>query len=56
MATSPAADAVRVWLMLGVLLLLILISVRLNVLFSYQSNDLYTALQTAFEGIAAGND
>jgi putative ATP-binding cassette transporter len=47
--------SVRVWLGLGVLLMLILCSVRLNVLFSYQSNDLYTALQTAFEGIAAGN-
>jgi vitamin B12/bleomycin/antimicrobial peptide transport system ATP-binding/permease protein len=47
--------AVRVWLMLGVLLLLVLISVRLSVLLSYQSNDLYTSLQTAFEGIAVGN-
>ena len=42
--------------MLGVLLLSVLVSVRLNVLFSYQSNDLYTALQTAVQGIAAGND
>lgn len=45
----------RVWLGLGVLLMLILCSVRVNVLFSYQSNDLYTALQKAFEGIAADN-
>jgi putative ATP-binding cassette transporter len=30
--------------------------VRLNVLFSFQQNDLYTALQKAFEGIAAGDD
>jgi putative ATP-binding cassette transporter len=49
------AHAVRVWLMLGVLLLLVLFAVRLNVLFSYQSNDLYTGLQKAFQGIAAGN-
>src|SRR5262249_55626631 len=49
-------NAVRVWLKLGVLLLLVLFSVRLMVLFSYQSNDLYTALQKAFEGIAAGNE
>ncbi len=48
-------QSVRVWLGLGVLLMLILCSVRLNVLFSYQSNDLYTALQEAFEGIAAGD-
>jgi putative ATP-binding cassette transporter len=47
--------SIRVWLGLGVLLMLILCSVRLNVLFSYQSNDLYTALQSAFEGIAAGD-
>jgi putative ATP-binding cassette transporter len=48
--------AVPVWLMFGVLLFSVIVSVRLNVLFSYQSNDLYTALQTAFEGIAVGND
>ena len=48
--------SIKVWLGLGVLLLLVLFSVRLNVLFSYQSNDLYTALQKAFEGIAAGNE
>jgi vitamin B12/bleomycin/antimicrobial peptide transport system ATP-binding/permease protein len=52
--TGPRS--VPVWLMFGVLLLSVLVSVRLNVLFSYQSNDLYTALQTAFEGIAAGDD
>ena len=46
--------AVPVWLMFGVLLLSVIVAVRLNVLFSYQSNDLYTALQTAFEGIAVG--
>ncbi|OBA61894.1 multidrug ABC transporter ATP-binding protein [Mycobacterium sp. 1100029.7] len=50
------AASVKVWAGLGVLLLLVLFSVRLNVLFSFQSNDLYTALQKAFEGIASGND
>ncbi len=49
-------QSVRVWLMLGVLLFSVLLSVRLNVLFSYQSNDLYTALQKAFQGVAAGNE
>jgi vitamin B12/bleomycin/antimicrobial peptide transport system ATP-binding/permease protein len=48
--------AVPVWLMFGVLLFSVVVAVRLNVLFSYQSNDLYSALQTAFEGIAVGND
>ena len=49
-------QSARVWLMLGVLLLSVLLSVRLSVLFSYQSNDLYTALQKAFQGVAAGNE
>ncbi len=50
------AHSVRVWLMLGVLLLSVLISVRLTVLFSYQGNDLYTSVQKAVQGIAAGDD
>ena len=49
-------QSLRVWLMLGVLLLSVLLSVRLSVLFSYQSNDLYTALQKAFQGVAADNE
>jgi vitamin B12/bleomycin/antimicrobial peptide transport system ATP-binding/permease protein len=48
--------SVRVWLMLGVLLFSVMLSVRLNVLFSYQNNDLFTSLQKAFQGIAAGDD
>ena len=42
--------------MLGVLLLSVLLSVRLVVLLSYQGNDLYTAVQKAVQGIAAGDD
>ncbi len=42
----------RVWLMLGVLLLSVVIAVRLNVLFSYQDNDLLSSAQTAFQGMA----
>jgi vitamin B12/bleomycin/antimicrobial peptide transport system ATP-binding/permease protein len=49
-------ESIRVWLMLGVLLFMVMFSVRLNVLFSYQSNDLNTALQKAFQGSASGND
>ena len=48
--------SVRVWLMLGVLLLLVVTAVRLNVLFSYFSNDMYNALETAFEGSGAQNE
>jgi vitamin B12/bleomycin/antimicrobial peptide transport system ATP-binding/permease protein len=46
-------QSVRVWLLLCVLLLSVVLAVRLNVLFSYQGNDMYTALQKAFQGIAA---
>jgi putative ATP-binding cassette transporter len=51
---GPAS--VKVWAVLGVLLLSVLLSVRLTVLLSYQGNDLYTAVQKAVQGIAAGND
>jgi vitamin B12/bleomycin/antimicrobial peptide transport system ATP-binding/permease protein len=51
---GPAS--VKVWAMLGVLLLSVLLSVRLTVLLSYQGNDLYTAVQKAVQGIAAGDD
>ncbi len=40
----------------NLLLLSVMVSVRLTVLFTYYSNDLYSALQTAFQGAAAGND
>jgi len=49
-------SSIKVWLMLGVLLLSVLLSVRLTVLLSYQGNDLYTAVQKAVQGIAADND
>ncbi|HUB57084.1 MAG TPA: ABC transporter ATP-binding protein/permease, partial [Mycobacterium sp.] len=45
----------RVWLMLGVLLLSVVVTVRLTVLFSYQANDLSSAVQTAVQGLATGN-
>jgi putative ATP-binding cassette transporter len=45
-----------VWAWLGVLLFWVLIAVRIQVLLSYQSNDLYSSLQVAFEGGGAGNE
>ncbi len=48
-------DSVVVWAWLGVLLFSVLIAVRLDVLLSYFSNDLYSSLQVAFEGAGAGN-
>jgi len=49
-------DSVKVWAWLGVLLLSVMISVRIDVLLSYFSNDLYSALQTAFQAIGAKED
>ncbi len=46
-------ESVRIWIWLAVLLLSVMISVRIDVLLSYFSNDLYTALQVAFEAYAA---
>ena len=48
--------SVRVWLVVGVLLLLVVTVVRVNVLFSYFSKDLYNALETAFTGSGAQNE
>jgi vitamin B12/bleomycin/antimicrobial peptide transport system ATP-binding/permease protein len=50
------AHRVRVWLMLGVLLLSVVVTVRLTVLFSYQGNDLNSSIQTAVQGMAIHND
>jgi putative ATP-binding cassette transporter len=51
--TGPAS--VGVWLLFGVLLLSAMISVRFNVLFSFFSNDMFTAVQAAGQGAAAGD-
>ncbi len=49
-------SSVVVWVWLAVLLFSTLIAVRLEVLLSYFSNDLYSSLQVAFAGAGAGND
>lgn len=49
-------DSIVVWAWLAVLLFSTLIAVRLEVLLSYFSNDLYSSLQVAFAGAGAGND
>ncbi|MCF3938404.1 ABC transporter ATP-binding protein/permease [Gordonia sp. Z-3] len=43
------------WTILAGLLLLTLLSVRLNVLISYQYNDMYTAMQGIAEGLVQGD-
>jgi vitamin B12/bleomycin/antimicrobial peptide transport system ATP-binding/permease protein len=48
-------DSIAVWGMFGLLLLSVMTSVRIEVLLSYYANDLYSALQTAFQGAGAGN-
>jgi putative ATP-binding cassette transporter len=47
--------SIRVWLALGVLLLSDVVAVRLNVLHSYQTNDLNSSIQTAVQGTVTGN-
>jgi vitamin B12/bleomycin/antimicrobial peptide transport system ATP-binding/permease protein len=49
--TGPAS--VPVWGVVAVLLLSVLVEVRIEVLLSYYSNDLYSALQVAFHGAGA---
>ena len=49
-------SSIKVWIWLGVLLLSVMISVRINVLISFFSNDLYTSLQVAFEATSAKED
>ncbi|MBV8967331.1 MAG: ABC transporter ATP-binding protein/permease, partial [Mycobacteriaceae bacterium] len=51
--TGPASA--RVWGMLAILLLSVIVEVRLEVLLSYYNNDLYSALQVAFQGTGARN-
>jgi putative ATP-binding cassette transporter len=43
-----------VWVMFAVLLLSVIISVRISVLLSYWTNDMFSALQVAFQNDASG--
>ncbi len=47
--------SIPVWGLVAVLLLLVIVGVRLDVLLSYYSNDLFAALQAAFLGAGSGN-
>jgi putative ATP-binding cassette transporter len=49
-------QSIPVWSLFVVLLLSTIMSVRIDVLLSYYSNDLYSALQVAFQGAAGGDD
>ncbi len=53
------AESIKVWVWLAVILFLVLVGVRLQVLLSYQSNDMLTSFQVVEAGRAAaeaGND
>ncbi len=52
--TGPGSA--RVWLWLAVIMLIVIAGVRLDVLFSFQGNDMYSSVQTAVQGIAAGDE
>ena len=43
------------WVMLAVVILMAVFTVRMEVLFSYYYNDVYTALQHAFQAITSGD-
>ena len=49
-------QSLPVWALLAVLLFSVMISVRMDVLFSYYANDQSSALQVAFQGAGAGDD
>lgn len=55
-AYFSGAESVRVWLWLGLILLLVVSGVRLEVLLSYQSNDMLTAFQAVAAGLGSNND
>jgi vitamin B12/bleomycin/antimicrobial peptide transport system ATP-binding/permease protein len=49
-------QSMKVWLWLAGLLLSVITGVRLSVLFTYQANDLNSAIQIAVQGVAAGDE
>ena len=49
-------DSVLIWTWLAALLLSVIILVRIDVLISYFGNDLYTALQIAFQASSANEE
>jgi vitamin B12/bleomycin/antimicrobial peptide transport system ATP-binding/permease protein len=52
--TGPSS--LKVWLGLAALLLLVIAGVRLQVLLTYQGNDMLTAMQVVAEGNISGNE
>jgi putative ATP-binding cassette transporter len=50
------SQSIPLWALLGMLLASVMIDVRLGVLFSYQSNDQFSALQAAFDADGSAKD
>ncbi len=55
-AYFTGASSIRVWLWLAVLLLSVIMGVRLDVLLSYQGNDMMTSFQVVAAGLSDGSD
>jgi putative ATP-binding cassette transporter len=49
-------ESVKIWLWLASMLLLVIIGVRIDVLFSYYSNDMMTSFQVIATGIPGNNE
>jgi putative ATP-binding cassette transporter len=49
-------SSLKVWLWLGAILLSVITGVRLDVLFSYQGNDMMSAIQVAVQGLSGGDE
>jgi putative ATP-binding cassette transporter len=49
-------QSIPAWALLGVLLASVMVSVRMDILFSYYANDQFSALQAAFQGAGAGDN
>lgn len=52
--TGP--DSVKVWVWLAALLLSVIIGVRIDVLLSYYSNDIFTSFQVIAAGVGGGDE
>jgi len=55
-AYFTGAESVTVWIWLGAILLLVIAGVRLEVLLSFQSNDMLTSFQTVAAGVGGQDD
>jgi putative ATP-binding cassette transporter len=55
-AYFTGASSVKVWLWLGALLLSVIVGVRIDVLLSYQGNDMMNSFQAVAAGLSSGDE